>query len=244
MSDTHPPTARCQVFELRRYRLHPGRRQALTDLFERAFVAPQQEVGMTIAGPLWELDDDDRFTWLRGFADMAARRQALQAFYGSPVWAAHRDEANATMVDSDDVRLLRPAWPHAALTLEPASPTGPRGTPARCVAITLLPLRRPADEALLAMARGPWSTALQAAGAQRQAWLVTEAAANDYPRLPVRTDGPWLVAVAAFAEPPQPGPWAGLGAWAAQLGAAAGADLAGPIDILRVVPTARSALSL
>jgi hypothetical protein len=37
---------------------------------------------------------------------MEARRASLQAFYGGPVWRAHRDAANATMIDSDNVLLL------------------------------------------------------------------------------------------------------------------------------------------
>jgi hypothetical protein len=38
---------------------------------------------------------------------MTARHESLAAFYDGPVWAKHRDAANATMVDSDNVMLLR-----------------------------------------------------------------------------------------------------------------------------------------
>lgn len=56
-------------------------------------------------------DDPDAFVWLHGLRDMASRARGLQAFYGGPVWAAHRNAANATMIDSDNVLLLlRPAW--------------------------------------------------------------------------------------------------------------------------------------
>jgi len=64
---------------------------------------------MRIIGQFRDLDNPDRFVWLRGFPDMATRGRALQAFYGGPVWKAHRDVANATMIDSDNVLLLRPA---------------------------------------------------------------------------------------------------------------------------------------
>ena len=57
------------------------------------------------------------FVWLRGFDGMEARKDALTAFYDGPVWAAHRDAANATMIDSDDVLLLKPAWPGAGFDL-------------------------------------------------------------------------------------------------------------------------------
>ena len=49
------------------------------------------------------------------FPYMAQRRRGLEAFYGSDFWWAHRDAVNATLVDSDDVFLLRPAWPGGGL---------------------------------------------------------------------------------------------------------------------------------
>src|SRR4051794_21851701 len=96
------------VFELRNYTLIPGRREAFIGLFEREFVESQEAVGARIVATFRNLDDPDRFVWLRGFPDMAARAQALGAFYDGAVWQAHRNEANASIVDSDNVLLLRP----------------------------------------------------------------------------------------------------------------------------------------
>ncbi|NUW40536.1 NIPSNAP family protein [Nonomuraea rhodomycinica] len=97
------------IYELRRYTLHPGRRDTLIELFEREFVESQEAVGIGVAGQFRDLDAPDIFFWMRKFPDMEARRVALAAFYGGPVWKAHREAANATMIDSDDVLLLRPA---------------------------------------------------------------------------------------------------------------------------------------
>ncbi len=96
------------IVELRQYTLHPGRRDELVELFDREFVETQEQAGMAVLGQFRDLRDPDRFVWLRGFTDMASRAEALRRFYGGPVWAAHRDAANATMIDSDDVLLLRP----------------------------------------------------------------------------------------------------------------------------------------
>ncbi len=63
---------------------------------------------MDVIGLFRDLDDPDRFVWLRGFPDMAARLAALETFYNSDLWWSHRDAVNATLVDSDDVLLLRP----------------------------------------------------------------------------------------------------------------------------------------
>jgi hypothetical protein len=96
------------IVELRRYTLHPGRRDELIELFERELVEPQEAVGAQIVGTFRDVRDPDRFVWIRAFADMTVRLQALRGFYGGPVWRAHRAAANATMIDSDDVHLLEP----------------------------------------------------------------------------------------------------------------------------------------
>ena len=139
------------VLELRQYTLHPGRRDTLIALFEREFVEPQEAVGARILGTFRDLDRPDHFVWLRGFADMAARADALGAFYGGPAWQAHRNTANATMVDSDDVHLLRPLVGDQALqaALQPRPPVDAAPEAAGVFTITLCPLRRPADDALL-----------------------------------------------------------------------------------------------
>ncbi|WP_348642190.1 hypothetical protein [Mesorhizobium sp. B2-3-5] len=79
---------------------------------------------MTVIGQFRDLDRPDMFVWLRGFDSMDARKDALTAFYGGPIWAAHRDAANATMIDSDDVLLLKPAWAGAGLDLSGAERNG------------------------------------------------------------------------------------------------------------------------
>ena len=40
---------------------------------------------MHIVGQFRDLDDPDRFVWIRGFTDMSSRLAALPNFYGGPV---------------------------------------------------------------------------------------------------------------------------------------------------------------
>ena len=98
---------RDQVIELRNYVMQPGRRDVLIDLFEREFIEPQEALGGRVLGTFRNIDNPDRFVWLRGFADLDARYSALDGFYTSDIWKAHRTEANATMIDSDDVLAVR-----------------------------------------------------------------------------------------------------------------------------------------
>jgi hypothetical protein len=95
------------VFELRQYTLHPGKRDTLIELFEREFLDTQEAAGIRVIGQFRDVNDPDRFVWFRGFPDMEQRTAALERFYGGDVWKTHRDAANATMIDSDDVLLLR-----------------------------------------------------------------------------------------------------------------------------------------
>lgn len=97
------------VVELRQYTLRPGQRDVLIDLFDRELLEPQETAGCTVVGQFRDEDDPDRFVWFRSFPDLAARHAALTAFYlEGEAWRKHRDAANATMLDSDNVLLLRP----------------------------------------------------------------------------------------------------------------------------------------
>ena len=109
------PTERCcAVVELRQYTFKPGRREDLIDIFDGHLIEGQESLGMTVIGQFRDQRRPDRFVWLRGFPDMEARRKALEAFYDGPIWAAHKDAANDTMLEWDDVLLLKPARPETA----------------------------------------------------------------------------------------------------------------------------------
>jgi NIPSNAP len=191
----------CAVVELRQYTLHPGQRDVLIRLFEREFIGPLEGAGMTVMGQFHDLDRPDRFVWMRGFVDMARRAQGLAAFYGGPIWSAHRDAANATMIASDNVLLLRPAHAGASIRLPPDRPAGAaaRATSARIVA-TISPLARPADRARIAAFESRLAPALKDAGARLLGCYVTETGANSFPRLPVREGEHVFIWFAAFAD--------------------------------------------
>jgi quinol monooxygenase YgiN len=184
-----------EVIELRQYTLHPGQRDVLIELFDREFIETQEAEGMRIIGQFRNLDDPDTFVWLRGFTDMPARQAALQAFYTGPAWRAHRDAANATMIDSANVLLLRPAG--IGFALDPTV----RDVPASSVVVaTIYSLESPVDQEFL----GPFTQdvvpVLAATGASPLALLSTEYAENNFPGLPVRTGENVFVWFASFPD--------------------------------------------
>ena len=233
------------VLELRQYTLHPGRRDDLIALFEREFVEAQEAAGMQLIGMFRDLDEPDRFVWLRGFPDMAARADALGAFYGGPVWQRHRDAANATMADSDNVLLLRPLVCDQGLqaALLPR-PSIAEALPAAGVfTITVCPLRAPATDALVHafdQCVHPWWVGV---GGDLLACWVTEPAANNFPRLPVREGEPVIAWLTRFDdEAAQQRHAALLRASGCLERAEWCAHLSGEVVQLRLAPTPRSAL--
>lgn len=181
------PATAFEVVELRRYRTHPGKRDALIALFDREFTETQEACGMVPIGQYRDLDDSDAFVWFRGFPRAELRRRALEAFYReSSTWKQHRAAANDTLADSDDVLLLRDARPGSGFDL--ARLTRPAGTEPRArhfVGVAVLMLDRPAGEAFVRAFETDMLPRLQA-HAQRVAYLVTDARENDFPALPVR----------------------------------------------------------
>lgn len=210
------------IVELRRYRLRPGQRDALIDLFEREFVAPQEAVGARVLGTFRTDANPDSFVWLRGFSGMEQRRQALERFYDGPVWARHRDAANATMIDSDDVHLLRAINPQGGFKLSDLL-----RYPGHDYTLLVSELRFPEMVGNYHL----WLRLfLRKAGADPIASLATLPAENNFPRLPVWQNRTVHVAVLRSGAPVPAMP-ADLRRW-----------LRGEPEAIRLTPTQKSLL--
>ncbi len=182
------------VIELRQYTLKGGRREALIELFRAEFIEPQAQAGGPVLGMFRDLDDPDRFVWLRGFAGMEQRKAALEAFYGGAAWRAHRQAANATMVDSDNVCLLRPR--ESGRALQSALGSDRTGV----LRLSLHDLRGVMPYAFGAFFDASLGPCIDAAGATVAIQLVTEDRFNSFPKLPVREDERLFVWGAWFAD--------------------------------------------
>jgi hypothetical protein len=191
------------IIELRMYTLHAGKRDELIKLFEREFLETQEAVGIQVIGQFHDLDDPNRFIWLRGFHDMQARAESLHAFYDGPIWKAHRDAANATMIDSDNVLLLR--LPHATCGFSFKNahrpPAGSRVKPSGFVTATIYYFDSPVDSDFIQYFENSIKPTLIEAGASILAYSVSEDSPNTFPRLPVREGENVFVWFAGFSEP-------------------------------------------
>ena len=196
-------SVRYPIVELRQYTLHPGRRDHLIGLFERELIEPQETAGMALVGQFRDLADPDRFVWLRGFSDMQTRAEALGRFYYGPVWRKHAAAANAMMIDSDNVLLLRPlgmrsGFPAPAAPRPRADHSAPRPS---LVTATLCYRDRPFDQAFTAFFTSQVAPVMSQTGAALLACLQTEHAGNTFPALPVRTGENVFVWFSRFADP-------------------------------------------
>jgi hypothetical protein len=175
------------VVELRQYALKPGATDALVDIFEAHFVESQESLGMAVGGLFHDRDEPDRFVWMRGFGSMESRREALEAFYGGPVWKQHGPAANATMVDSDDVLLLRPTEPpHRPVVTGARAPVGATTAADEWVVIAVW-LHEPGHGTCAWLAGEVEPLLSTALGTSVATWR-TEPAENTFPALPVRAD--------------------------------------------------------
>ena len=236
-----------KVLELRQYTLQPGQRDVLVELFEREFIEPQEAVGMHVIGHFRDLDAPDRFVWLRGFPSMDARCEALQAFYSGPVWQEHRNAANATMIDSDNVLLLKPAHADAGLPSASVSRAAAGETVASgAFCLGICGLTDPAERSFGTRFEKQLAPLLRRQGAELLAQYVTDASENTFPRLPVREGERVLVWLARFADVAAlDAHLAALradAAWQEAIAAAMLEELQQPPELLRLVPTARSEL--
>jgi hypothetical protein len=195
-----PPQTCCPIVELRQYTLHPGERHVLIDLFDREFIEPQEALGMKVIGQFRDVDNRNRFVWLRGFRDMASRAQALQDFYGGPIWKAHREAANATMVDSDNVLLLRPASGFSLGNSDRPAP-GSDEVSQRLIVATIYYFDAPVDAPFVAFFENTLKRALIDSGGSILAYFVTEHSKNTFPALPVREGENVFVWFARFNDP-------------------------------------------
>jgi hypothetical protein len=223
------------IVELRRYALRPGQWAVLVNLFEEQFIESQEALGMSLLGQFRDLDNPDSFVWLRGFADMSSRRQGLTDFYDGPIWARYRDQANATMVDSDNVLLLRTPSAQAALEVPRRDPAA-EAQASSPVAAVIVPVAE-AARALELFEREIASTAVSG-GNTVLGYFVSETSPNNFPRLPIREDVNVLVFLVGYSDE------AGLGAAKGVL-----EDLARVLttegettEVLRLAPTPRSLL--
>lgn len=234
------------VVEFRQYTLRPGSRDVLIDLFDREFVETQEAVGIRVIAQFRDEDDPDRFVWIRAFRDMTSRTAGLTAFYiDGAAWREHAAAARATMVDTTNALLLRPATSTSEFSL-PADRPGVEATVlprSRVLATIYKPDIATGEFAEFFNSRV--QPVLAATGAALIGSYVTEPAPNTFAMLPIRAETVF-VSFALFENADRLdehlNALARSQVWVEQVRPELSKRLSEPAQQLRLAPTARSLL--
>ena len=93
------------IVEVRSYRIKPGHREEFVKLFETRAVPAQRAHGMRIIGPLLDLEDPNKFVFLRSFPSLEERDRMKTAFYEGELWKNELESIAMPLIDSYDVIL-------------------------------------------------------------------------------------------------------------------------------------------
>jgi NIPSNAP protein len=93
------------IVEVRSYRIKPGRRAEFIQFFETRSVPALRSYGMTVLGPLLDLENPNKFVWLRSFPSLEDRERMRNAFYEGALWKDELEAIAMPMLESYDVIL-------------------------------------------------------------------------------------------------------------------------------------------
>ena len=131
---------------------------------------------------------------------MEDRAVANAAFYYGPVWKEHKKTLNDLMTDSDNVLLLRPLSPERGIDILPAVDPVTEANGAQGIVVAqIFAVKANSVEAFAKEAEATFAS-YRAVGAREAGVLVTLDVTNNFPQLPVRTDGPYLVWLGIFRD--------------------------------------------
>ena len=182
-----------QAIEFRRYTLKPGVREHFARYFESYFPEAIEQLGAIVAGAFFERKNQNGFTWIRGFHTMDDRAVVNAAFYAGPLWKEHKAQMNEFIDDSDNVMLLRPLSPERGVLILPAVDPVSEANGAQGVVVAQIFAVKSGNVDAFAKEAETTFAAYRAAGAREAGVLVTLDAKNNFPQLPVRTNGPFIV---------------------------------------------------
>ena len=181
------------VIEFRRYTIRDGQTKHFAQYFEAFFPEAFQQLGAMAFGQFFERNDPLRFTWIRGFKNIDARAVVNAEFYYGALWKEHRERMNSLMVEFDNVLLLRPLNSERRLSVLPAVDPVNETNGAQGVVIAEIFSINPDSVEPFAREAEATFAEYRDAGIREAGVLVTMDVPNNFPQLPVRTDGPYLV---------------------------------------------------
>jgi hypothetical protein len=94
-------------FELRQYKIRPGKQAAWVKLMEGEIIPFQTAQGMDIRGSWVGEEDESQYFWIRGFETEAERVRLYEAVYGSETWKNDIGPKIPELMDRDGIQVTR-----------------------------------------------------------------------------------------------------------------------------------------
>jgi hypothetical protein len=177
------------VLELRNYLLKPNLADTFSQYFHSKFVAPMNDLGGYTLGEFKISGVDDRFVWLRGFANMKTRVQFLNDFYlNSPTWKEYGKGANEMMINSDNVYLLKPLHKNVLLKTD------------KTFTVIDFYICNSTIEKVIKLFDTEYIPFLKTINVDDISFWISEMTKNDFPRLPVFQDKNLLVSITHYND--------------------------------------------
>lgn len=93
------------IVEVRAYRIKPGHREEFIQFFETRAVPALRSHGMKIIGPLLDLENPNKFVFLRFFPSLEELERMKNDFYEGPIWKNELEAIAMPLLESYDVIL-------------------------------------------------------------------------------------------------------------------------------------------
>ena len=95
------------IFELRQYRVYPGKMEEWVRFMEEVIIPFQVSKGMVICGSFVGEEEDDLYVWIRRFDSEEDRERLYEAVYESDIWKNEVADEVGTMLDRDKIVVTR-----------------------------------------------------------------------------------------------------------------------------------------
>src|SRR5437762_9161280 len=94
------------IIIMRAYKIKPGLRTKILEIFESRIVPEHQKIGMKILGPFLSVEDADTFFFMRAFPDLESRDPLKAQFYEGKLWKEELEQKLMPMIEKYDVVLV------------------------------------------------------------------------------------------------------------------------------------------
>ena len=94
-------------YELRQYKIHPGRMEEWVEFMEKDIIPFQVSRGMVITGSWRGEEDDTVYVWMRRFESESERERLYEAVYQSDYWKNDVAPRVTELMDRSAMRVTR-----------------------------------------------------------------------------------------------------------------------------------------